>query len=253
MNRVLKFEILGIVFISLAGSLLHFTFNLLNRFWLVGAFSAVNESTWEHLKLAVIPTLIWALLESRVFKGKANNFLCAKASGIYLMPILIVVFFYSYTALLGHNFLAADISIFILAVVIGQIVSYKIMTLPEFSRKFNAISLLSLIILLLAFVVFTFYPSHFFLFQDPISEGYGITGEEQVACTMEAKQCPDGSYVGRVPPECDFAPCPAVENPCAVCINGCDTCPEGCDECLIGIEKKLKDPNLKWYYNPEGP
>lgn len=39
-------------------------------------------------------------------------------------------------------------------------------------------------------------------------------------------------------------------NPCAVCINGCDTCPEGCEECLIGIEKKLKDPSMKWYYNP---
>jgi hypothetical protein len=41
------------------------------------------------------------------------------------------------------------------------------------------------------------------------------------------------------------------ENPCAVCANGCDTCPEGCEECLIGIEKKEKDPNLKWYYNPD--
>lgn len=40
-------------------------------------------------------------------------------------------------------------------------------------------------------------------------------------------------------------------NPCMVCINGCDTCPEGCDECLIGVEKKLKDPNMKWYYHPE--
>ena len=43
------------------------------------------------------------------------------------------------------------------------------------------------------------------------------------------------------------------ENPCVVCVNGCDTCPEGCDECLIGIEKKLKDPNMKWYYNPDIP
>ncbi len=42
-----------------------------------------------------------------------------------------------------------------------------------------------------------------------------------------------------------------IENPCAVCINGCDTCPEGCEECLIGIEKKIKDPNLKWYYSPD--
>ncbi len=29
-----------------------------------------------------------------------------------------------------------------------------------------------------------------------------------VACTMDAKICPDGSAVGRVAPNCDFAPCP---------------------------------------------
>lgn len=32
---------------------------------------------------------------------------------------------------------------------------------------------------------------------------------EPVACTMEAKQCPDGSYVGRQGPNCEFAACPA--------------------------------------------
>jgi energy-converting hydrogenase Eha subunit F len=30
-----------------------------------------------------------------------------------------------------------------------------------------------------------------------------------VACTMDAKICPDGSAVGRVPPSCEFAPCPS--------------------------------------------
>ena len=30
----------------------------------------------------------------------------------------------------------------------------------------------------------------------------------QVACTEEAKQCPDGSYVGRTGPNCAFADCP---------------------------------------------
>jgi len=32
-----------------------------------------------------------------------------------------------------------------------------------------------------------------------------------VACTMEAKLCPDGSSVGRTGPKCEFAPCPAVD------------------------------------------
>lgn len=35
---------------------------------------------------------------------------------------------------------------------------------------------------------------------------------QPVFCTMEAKICPDGSAVGRVPPSCDFAPCPAAPN-----------------------------------------
>ena len=31
---------------------------------------------------------------------------------------------------------------------------------------------------------------------------------EPVACTMEAKMCPDGSFVGRSGPKCEFAKCP---------------------------------------------
>ncbi len=35
---------------------------------------------------------------------------------------------------------------------------------------------------------------------------------EQVACTMEAMICPDGSSVGRSGPNCEFAPCPKSES-----------------------------------------
>ncbi|MHB0978063.1 MAG: Gmad2 immunoglobulin-like domain-containing protein [Minisyncoccota bacterium] len=31
---------------------------------------------------------------------------------------------------------------------------------------------------------------------------------DQIACTMEAKVCPDGSYVGRTGPKCEFSACP---------------------------------------------
>lgn len=43
---------------------------------------------------------------------------------------------------------------------------------------------------------------------------YHVPGEcegeqpEMIACTMDARECPDGSWVGRVAPDCDFAPCP---------------------------------------------
>lgn len=33
-------------------------------------------------------------------------------------------------------------------------------------------------------------------------------GGNSVFCTMDAKMCPDGSYVGRIAPNCEFAACP---------------------------------------------
>lgn len=34
-----------------------------------------------------------------------------------------------------------------------------------------------------------------------------------VMCTLEAMQCPDGSYVGRTGPNCEFSPCPGFPSP----------------------------------------
>ncbi len=39
----------------------------------------------------------------------------------------------------------------------------------------------------------------------------GESPAEPIACTMDAKLCLDGSYVARIPPKCDFAPCPETK------------------------------------------
>ncbi len=46
----------------------------------------------------------------------------------------------------------------------------------------------------------------------PLDTGLGATGTPPGGkyCTMEAKLCPDGSSVGRQPPNCEFAPCPGA-------------------------------------------
>lgn len=46
-----------------------------------------------------------------------------------------------------------------------------------------------------------------------------------VACTDDAKECPDGSFVGRVAPDCDFAPCPGDEE--VGCTLDAKLCPDG--------------------------
>ncbi|MHB8651782.1 MAG: hypothetical protein ACYC8S_01470 [Minisyncoccota bacterium] len=39
------------------------------------------------------------------------------------------------------------------------------------------------------------------------------TQGDHLVCTMEVKQCPDGSFVGRSGPRCDFAVCPLTPAP----------------------------------------
>lgn len=50
---------------------------------------------------------------------------------------------------------------------------------------------------------------------DPTQQEDGTTDNpEPVACTMDAKMCPDGSFVGRSGPNCEFEACPAsAEDP----------------------------------------
>jgi hypothetical protein len=49
--------------------------------------------------------------------------------------------------------------------------------------------------------------------------------EEPVFCTADAYQCPDGSWVGRMGPNCEFV-CPATQNPVA-CTLEAKICPDG--------------------------
>jgi len=36
--------------------------------------------------------------------------------------------------------------------------------------------------------------------------------DDVVFCTQEARECPDGSWVGREGPNCEFTPCPKETN-----------------------------------------
>ena len=172
----LLYELAGFVFIIVFGSILHFAFEGSGGQAIVGVFSAVNESVWEHLKLGFWPAIAFALMELKYLKKSTSNFLFAKTVGIYLIPIIITVIFYSYTAILGESILVIDILSFIIAVIVGQLVSYKLLTGKTVPYNLERVSLIALILLGLAFVVFTFYPPSLGMFQDPITGEYGIVG-----------------------------------------------------------------------------
>lgn len=163
------YELVGMVFIIILGSLLHFTFEWSGSQPIVGLFSAVNESVWEHLKLAFWPALLFTLVEHLMLRKAVNNFAFAKTIGICLMVIIIPITFYSYTAVTGENVFVIDISSFVVAVVIGQLSSYKLLMYRKLPGSFNKVSLIALVLLGLAFALFTFYPPQLPIFKDPLT------------------------------------------------------------------------------------
>ena len=172
-RSIFWYELIGIFFIILLGSTLHFTFEWSGNQSIVGVFSAVNESVWEHLKIAFWPALFYLILEYRFLYKKTNNFFFAKTIGIYAIMIIIPAIFYSYTFVTEEN-LIIDIGSFIFAIIIGQFISYMLLKYKELAKNLELISLVSLITLAFAFVVFTFYPPQIQLFQDPTTGGFGI-------------------------------------------------------------------------------
>ena len=60
---------------------------------------------------------------------------------------------------------------------------------------------------------------------------YGSQNSSPVACTLEAKICPDGSYVGRTGPNCEFEKCTVVKQTNKTedvfCTMDAKICPDG--------------------------
>lgn len=167
----------GILFISLLGSLLHFTFEL-GGFWRpLAVVSAVNESVWEHLKIGFWPAFIWGVTEFFVFGKKVKNFFFAKAVTFLLIPIIIVVLFYSYTYATGTELLAVDIIIFFAAIAAAQIAGYRIMLIRKRFLSLNIIGAVIILACLVLFSLFSYFPPRYQLFKDAVTGGYGIIGE----------------------------------------------------------------------------
>lgn len=171
-EKLIKFIIFSIIFTSILGTLLHFTFNWSNRNFLVGAFSAVNESSWEHLKLLFFPMLISTIIGYFYIGRDIHNFLCSRALGIISALLFVIIFFYTYTGILGANIGFLNIASFFVSVILGEYISYRLIV--SHCDCNNKKSVVFLVILLFCFLFFTYFPPKIGLFRDPITNNYGI-------------------------------------------------------------------------------
>lgn len=164
-----KFQIWGAIFSIILGTLLHFTYELTNQNFLVGLFSAINESTWEHLKLLITPMIIFSIFEYFLYGKNIDNFFIIRAISILIGMFLIISSFYTYTGILGKNYLPLDIATFFIGVIGAYYFSYKFFQKPILtSNNVNLLGLIIIVLILFSIIYFTIQPLNINLFKDPL-------------------------------------------------------------------------------------
>lgn len=166
---------IGIIVIFLVGALLHFVYEWSHHSKVVAVFAAVNESTWEHIKICMTPTLLWSIYEISLY-GFTYNFIFAKSICLLIIILLIPILFYGYTYFTKKVYLIVDIICFLITVICSQLVFRYIINLNNYSNILTYISFVLIIIELLLYFYLTYNPLKNFIFKDPITKKYGLDG-----------------------------------------------------------------------------
>ena len=173
------FTIISIIAISLIGTLSHFLYDITNHNKIIGLFAAVNESTWEHIKIALTPTLLWSLIDGAIY-GVDPNYFSAKFISLSLIIILMPLLFYGYQIFLKKNNFIIDILIFYIVIIISQLSFNYIIDMDILNSTIRYFSCLGIFLIFGGYMIHTLMPAKSFLFKDPISKKYGFNGHTEI-------------------------------------------------------------------------
>ncbi len=171
--KLLKWQWAGFLFTGILGILLHFAFDWSDQSPLVAAFSGVNESTWEHMKLLFFPLFLFAGIEGRALKEDYPEFQCVKLWGTLAGILTIPVVFYTFNGAFGPSPDWFNIAIFYMAAAVTFLLETALFHrgIPCRNSKAARIALWAIAV---AFVLFTWRAPEIPLFRDPLTGAYGI-------------------------------------------------------------------------------
>lgn len=169
-NPAQKWIILGTPILFIIGSLMHFVYDWSGNLTIVGILAPVNESIWEHLKMASWPILIWwltgyFLLSNRNTISSSQWFVSCAVAELGCL-LVIISFYYTYTGALGIESLILDIFSLLLGISVGQILALHIFKFAKTNKNSLFLAITFIILLAIAFIAFTFVPPHIPLFKD---------------------------------------------------------------------------------------
>ena len=183
---MLEFIISSIV-IALVGTLAHFLYDLTNHNKFIGLFTAVNESTWEHIKIALTPILLCGLYDGFVY-GENPNYFLAKFVSLITPIIVIPCIFYGYKAISKKPILFVDILTFYAVIFLSQFLFKTIIEAPAIPYVCGYLSTIGVFVIFGAYATLTFMPLKMFLFKDPISKKYGVEAHTETFNIFKKKK-----------------------------------------------------------------
>ncbi len=172
-KKIGPYQLLGFSVTALSGTLLHFLYGWLGKALWVAPFSAVNESTWEHMKILFWPMFIFAIVESFFFRER-EDFWCVKLKGILLGLTLIPVLFYTYNGAVAKSPDWLNIAIFFISAAAAYIYETRQFNNETTVCRYKKLSIFILIFFAFLFVLFTFRTPEIGIFRDPLTGGYGL-------------------------------------------------------------------------------
>ena len=174
MDRSIRlWQLFGFAVTALGGTLLHFLYDWLGGAVWIAPFSAVNESTWEHMKLLFWPMLLFAAVQSFFFKDQ-RDFWCVKLRGILLGLVLIPIIFYTYNGVIGRSPDWINIAIFFVAAAVAYLYETRLLETEKVTCRSPKWAITTLCGIAVLFVVFTFLTPEIGIFRDPLTGNYGI-------------------------------------------------------------------------------
>lgn len=176
MNDTVIILIVETLVITLVGSLLHFTYEWSGKNKFVAIFSAVNESTWEHIKLALSAIFLCTLVDIW-WLGDNPNYWVARSMS-FLVPIVVIpIIFYGYTSFTKRAILPVDISSFVVAAFLSTLTFTAILNTQPVGAVGSVISIATSVVVISMYLLLTRFPLHNNgLFEDPITGQYGYEG-----------------------------------------------------------------------------
>ena len=174
-RRWRKWGLAGLFLTLIFGNLLHFVYDWSGQNSVVAAFAAVNESTWEHMKLLAMPGVIWSLVEAVALRSSRQSVLMARALGLLVGLVTIPTVYYTYTGALGVSSMIVDVVLFQAAVLLGALVSWRVLAKNKLTGPiWGAVGLLLLLGVAALFVWWTYAPPVLPIFIDPTNGTVGL-------------------------------------------------------------------------------